>query len=208
MAEIFTPYKISYPYEGKLLIHCCCAPCSGVIIELLSFSKIDFSILFYNPNIYPKEEYELRKDHLKQFANKKNIPFIELDYDKENWEKEVSGLENEPERGKRCYKCFMMRLKKTAKYANKYGYKIFATSLGISRWKDIKQINLCGEKAASEVQNVSYWPYNWRKKGASQGMYEIAKREEFYMQKYCGCIYSYQASIAKKQSNIKLSILF
>ena len=92
--------------ENRLLLHSCCAPCAGEIMEALSVSEIKTSIYFYNPNIHPIEEYEIRKDENKRFCDKLGFEFIDADYDKDNWFKRVKGLENEPERGKRCTKCF------------------------------------------------------------------------------------------------------
>lgn len=174
----------------KLLLHSCCAPCSGEVMEALLFSGIDFSIFFYNPNIHPVQEYEIRKQENIEFANKHHIPFIDADYDKDNWFERVKGLEWEPERGKRCGACFDMRFERTALYAHEHGFPVISSSLGISRWKDMNQINTSGLKAASRYPGIEYWTYNWRKGGGSERMYEIAKRENFYKQEYCGCVYS------------------
>ena len=174
----------------KLLLHSCCAPCSGEVMEALLVSEIDFSIFFYNPNIHPVQEYEIRKQENINFAKTHNIPFIDADYDKERWFERIKGLEFEPERGKRCQLCFDMRFERTALYAHEHGYPVISSSLGISRWKDMNQINTAGIQAASRYPNLVYWTYNWRKAGGSARMYEIAKREEFYKQEYCGCVYS------------------
>lgn len=174
----------------SLLLHSCCAPCSGEVMEALLFSKIDFSIFFYNPNIHPVQEYEIRKEENIAFAKKHQIPFIDADYDKDNWFQRVKGLEWEPERGKRCSACFDMRFERTALYAHEHGFPVISSSLGISRWKDMNQINQAGIKAASRYPQLEYWTYNWRKSGGSERMYEIAKREQFYQQEYCGCVYS------------------
>jgi|TARA_R110002126_G_scaffold26047_1_gene88552 predicted adenine nucleotide alpha hydrolase (AANH) superfamily ATPase len=174
----------------KLLLHSCCAPCSGEVMEALTASGIEFAIFFYNPNIHPVQEYEIRKQENKRFAEKHNIPCIDADYDKDNWFERVKGLEWEPERGKRCTACFDMRFERTALYAHEHGYPVICSSLGISRWKDMNQINGSGERAAARYDNMTYWTYNWRKGGGAARMYEIAKREEFYKQEYCGCVYS------------------
>ncbi|CEK11778.1 epoxyqueuosine reductase QueH [Legionella hackeliae] len=174
----------------KLLLHSCCAPCSGEVMEALLASKIDFSIFFYNPNIHPVQEYEIRKQENIEFAKKHNIPFIDADYDKDNWFTRIKGLEWEPERGKRCTACFDMRFERTALYAYEHGFPVISSSLGISRWKDMNQINDSGIRAASRYPNIVYWTYNWRKNGGSERMYQIAKRENFYKQEYCGCVYS------------------
>lgn len=175
---------------NKLLLHSCCAPCSGEVMEALVVSGIDFSIFFYNPNIHPVQEYETRKQENVLFAEKHSIPFIDADYDKDNWFERVKGQEMEPERGKRCTTCFDMRFERTALYAHEHGFPVICSSLGISRWKDMNQINDSGIRAASRYPDMEYWTYNWRKNGGSSRMYEIAKRENFYKQEYCGCVYS------------------
>ena len=128
--------------------------------------------------------------YLEQFAKKHNIPFIDADYDRDQWFKRVQGLEWEPERGKRCSMCFDMRFERSALFAVEHGFKVFTSSLGISRWKDMVQINESGLRAASRHPGLLYWTYNWRKKGGSQRMYELSKQENFYKQEYCGCVYS------------------
>ena len=177
--------------ENKVLLHSCCACCSCDIIERMVDSKINFTVFYYNPNIFPQEEYEKRKQENKRFAKKFNVDFIDGDFDQENWLSKIKGLEQEPERGARCCRCFDIRLKETARYANENGFKIFATSLGISRWKDLEQINQSGTTAAKAFSNLIFWDFNWRKQDGSIRMYKIAKHEKFYMQKYCGCVYSF-----------------
>ena len=180
--------------EKKVLLHCCCAPCSGGIIESLLESSINFTILFYNPNIHPKEEYEIRKNEIIRFAEKKKIPFVDSDYDQDTWFKRVKGLELEPERGKRCSVCFDMRLERAALFAIEHGFKVFTSSFGISRWKDMDQVNTSGVRAAIRYPGLVYWAYNWRKQNGSARMHQVTKREKFYQQKYCGCIYSLRDS--------------
>jgi len=176
--------------EVKVLLHSCCAPCAGELMDSFIDSGIDFTIFFYNPNIHPKEEYEIRKNENIRYAQKRNIPFIDADYDRDQWFKRAKGLEFEPERGKRCSMCFDMRFERSALYAIEHDFKVFTSSLGISRWKDMNQINQSGIRAASYYPDLVYWTYNWRKKGGSQRMYEISKEEQFYQQEYCGCVYS------------------
>lgn len=185
--------------EKKVLLHSCCAPCSGEVIEAMVKSGLDLTIFFYNPNIHPKKEYDIRKNENIRYAEKLNIPFIDADYDVQNWFAKAKGMEHEPERGVRCTMCFDMRFLATAIYAKENGFKVFTSSLGISRWKNMHQINDCGIRAAeiansnvekSATDDVTYWTYNWRKQGGGARMYDIAKRESFYKQEYCGCIYS------------------
>lgn len=180
--------------ENKVLIHSCCAPCAGELMEKMKNAGIDLTIFFYNPNIHPKKEYEIRKQENIRFAEKMDIPFIDADYDVQNWFSRAKGMEYEPERGIRCTACFDMRFERTALYAYENGFKVFTSSLGISRWKNMDQINDCGIRAAKPYEGLEYWTYNWRKDGGSARMYEIAKRENFYKQEYCGCIYSLRDS--------------
>lgn len=174
----------------KVLLHSCCAPCSGEVMEAIRASGIEFAIYFYNPNIHPKEEYELRKSENIRFAEKHGIPFVDADYDTDNWFARAKGMEWEPERGARCTMCFDMRFERTALHAYEHGFPVITSCLGISRWKNMDQINGCGEKAAAKYPGLSYWTINWRKKGGAARMLEISKDERFYMQEYCGCIYS------------------
>ena len=183
--------KLTLPANAnKLLLHSCCAPCSGEVMESLQASGIEYTIFFYNPNIHPQKEYLIRKEENIRFAKKHNIPFVDADYDTDNWFERAKGMEKEPERCIRCTMCFDMRFERTALYAAENGFSVISSSLGISRWKDMKQINDCGERAVAPYPNMVYWNYNWRKKGGSARMIEISKREQFYQQEYCGCIYS------------------
>ena len=176
--------------KNKLLLHSCCAPCSGSVMEAICESNIEFSIFFYNPNIHPIKEYELRKEENIRYAKQNNIPFIDADYDTQNWFKRIKGFEETPERGYRCTICFEMRFERTALYAFENNFDIITSCLGISRWKNMDQINTAGTLAASRYPSLSYWTYNWRKHGGSKRMIELAKEEEFYQQQYCGCVYS------------------
>lgn len=184
------PHLAAPNAQKRVLVHSCCAPCSCEVIETMLRSGIDLTIFFYNPNIHPRHEYEIRKQENIRFAQKRAIPFVDADYDRENWFARVKGLEWEPERGKRCTVCFDMRFERTALYAYEHDFTVFTSSLGISRWKDMDQINASGMRAASRYPGMVYWTYNWRKMGGSQRMYEISKQEQFYQQEYCGCVYS------------------
>ncbi|HCT1803229.1 epoxyqueuosine reductase QueH [Acinetobacter baumannii] len=198
--------------HNKLLLHSCCAPCSGEVMESLIESNINFPIFFYNPNIHPVKEYLIRKEENIRFAEKHNIPFIDADYDTDNWFARAKGMENEPERGIRCTMCFDMRFERTALYAYENGFSLISSSLGISRWKNMAQINDCGIRAASHYPDIQYWDYNWRKNGGSSRMIEISKREEFYQQEYCGCVYSLRDTNRWRMSNgrdrIKIGVKF
>ena len=176
--------------ESSLLLHSCCAPCAGEIMEAVAVSDIDTTVYFYNPNIHPIEEYELRKEENKRYCEALNFKFIDADYDKDNWFDRIKGLEDEPERGERCTKCFDMRFERSALFAHENNFSLFATTLGISRWKDLDQVNNSGLRASKRYDDLTFWDFNWRKQGGSSRMIEISKREEFYQQEYCGCVYS------------------
>ena len=176
--------------ERQIVLHSCCAPCSCEVIEAIMASGLDQIVFFYNPNIHPEEEYLMRKNENKRFCEKLNVPFVDADYDTDNWFKRIKGFENEPERGHRCSLCFDMRFERTALFAVENNFNLFTSSLGISRWKDMNQINSSGQRAAKRFDNLEYWTFNWRKKGGAQRMIEISKAENFYQQEYCGCVYS------------------
>src|SRR5262245_13199343 len=114
----------------QLLLHTCCAPCAGDIMVSLLRSNIPYTLYFYNPNIHPKREYELRKQENISFAKEFSIPFIDADYDVDNWFARVKGLEWEPERGRRCSVCFDMRFERTALYATENGFSLISSTLG------------------------------------------------------------------------------
>lgn len=187
--------------DARVLLHSCCAPCSGEVMEAMTASGIDYSIFFYNPNIHPKSEYDLRKNENIRFAEANGIEFIDADYDPKNWFERATGMELEPERGKRCTMCFDMRFERTALYAHEHGFPVITSCLAISRWKNLEQINDCGLRAAAKYPGISYWTLNWRKDGGSARMIEISKRENFYQQEYCGCIYSLRDTNAWRESN-------
>jgi predicted adenine nucleotide alpha hydrolase (AANH) superfamily ATPase len=191
--------RLAPPAAGPLLLHSCCAPCSGEVMEALLASGIDYTIFFYNPNIHPKQEYLLRKEENIRFAEKHGIAFVDADYDTTNWFARVKGMEHEPERGARCTACFDMRFERTALYAHEHGFPMISSSLGISRWKNMQQINGCGIRAAGRYPDLVYWDYNWRKEGGAQRMVEISKREQFYQQEYCGCVYSLRDTNAHRE---------
>jgi len=205
--------KIEAPQNSDhVLLHSCCAPCAGEVMEAIHASGIQQTIFFYNPNIHPREEYEIRKDENKRFCDKLGLAFIDADYDKDNWFERVKGLENEPERGERCTVCFDMRFERTALYAHEHGFNVISSTLGISRWKNMTQINDCGVRAAVRYPGVEYWTYNWRKQGGASRMVEIAKREQFYQQEYCGCVYSLRDTnrwrLSRGRDRIKRGVKF
>ena len=205
--------QLNPPHPGApVLLHSCCAPCSGEIMEAMHASGVSYTVFFYNPNIHPEREYLLRKDENVRFANKHQIPFVDADYDPAAWFARARGMEHEPERGRRCSMCFDMRFARTALYAHEHGFRTFATSLGISRWKDAKQIDDAGHRAAAPYTDLVYWDYPWRKRGGAERMIQISKRESFYQQEYCGCAYSLRdtnhARLRQGRSRIALGEMY
>ena len=187
--------------ETTVLLHTCCAPCSSAIIEALLQNGITPVIYYCNPNIYPREEYEIRKNECTRYAQSLGLEIVDDDYDHESWLQEMAGLENEPERGGRCLKCFKMRLLRTARYAGLRGIKVITTTLASSRWKSLDQINEAGQWACDAVRQrveneippeneVIWWNQNWRKGGLQERRLEIIRQYDFYNQQYCGCEFS------------------
>jgi len=182
----------------RVLLHACCAPCSSAIVEWLMAHDIEPVIYYFNPNIYPLEEYEIRKNESKRHAESLGIRWIDDDrlgvtgYGQahDEWRQAVCGLENEPERGRRCEQCFYVRLLATAMKAQELGIPFFATTLASSRWKNLEQINAAGSKAADAVNGVQFWAQNWRKEGLQERRNELLKEYNFYNQLYCGCEFS------------------
>ena len=193
----------------RVLLHACCAPCSSAIVEWLQAHGIQPVIYYFNPNIYPEAEYEIRKAESKRHAESLGIEWIappdlplegrsSWEVAHEAWLRDVKGLENEPERGNRCSVCFYHRLKATAEKAAELGIPYFATTLASSRWKNIDQVNAAGLKACQstklpnqgEAPTPSFWPQNWRKDGLQDRRNELLKQYKFYNQLYCGCEFS------------------
>ena len=187
MLKIETPNK-----DDKVLLHSCCAPCSSAIIECMMANGIHPTVYYYNPNIYPFEEYEIRKAEAKRFVTSQGLSFVDADYDYDGWKECVCGMENEPERGRRCLQCFKMRLLQTAHYASEHGFTVFTTTLASSRWKSIEQINEAGQWAAAQVDGVTFWEQNWRKGGLQERRNQLLREYGFYNQLYCGCEFSRQ----------------
>lgn len=178
--------------ETKVLLHTCCAPCSSAIIEAMLKNGITPVIYYCNPNIYPYEEYLIRKNECTRYAESLGLEIVDDDYDHEGWLQAVKGMENEPERGDRCLKCFKLRLLRTAGYAASHGIKVITTTLASSRWKSLDQINEAGRWACDKVAgNVPvWWDQNWRKGGLQERRLQIIKEYDFYNQLYCGCEFS------------------
>lgn len=193
---------IQLPEEGitEVLLHACCAPCSSAIVEWMLAHDIRPTIYYYNPNIYPQEEYIIRKEESKRHAESLRLRWVDGDYSHDAWRSCVVGMENEPERGSRCLECFKMRMLTTARQAQALGMRYFTTTLASSRWKSIEQITAAGMWAQEKVNGerrengglepVSFWSQNWRKGGLSDRRNQLLKLYGFYNQQYCGCEYS------------------
>lgn len=172
----------------KFLLHTCCAPCGIAVIDELR--KVhDLSVLFYNPNIYPEEEYLLRKKEVVRVCTEWGVPMIDQDYLPETWNERVRGLESEPEQGKRCSVCIGMRLNHTAKVAKACGFSLFGTTLTMGSRKSSKVIFPIGE-AAARRQGIQFYAEDWKKKGREAIARAMVKERAIYRQNYCGCQYS------------------
>jgi len=147
-------------------------------------------IYYCNPNIYPKEEYLIRKNEITRYADKLGLTIIDDDYDHELWQSHIKGLEQEPERGARCLECFKLRLLRSARKCAQLGIDTFTTTLASSRWKSLEQINEAGTWAASQVEGVRFWERNWRKGGLQERRNQLLRENNFYNQLYCGCEFS------------------
>ena len=174
----------------RVLLHACCAPCSGAVLECLLKEGYEPVVFWSNSNITPREEYDHRENELLRYARSLNVPVVEDDYDHSAWLGCVKGLENEPERGSRCLECFKARLLRAAQYAAGHGFPILATTLASSRWKSLEQVDEAGGWACAQVEGVKWWPRNWRKGGLQERRAQIIKEQGFYNQSFCGCEFS------------------
>lgn len=181
--------------KGKvptILLHSCCAPCSSHVITFLK-EYFDITIIYYNPNIYPYEEYKKRKEEqirlLNEIKSKNKLNIIDCDYDNNIYEETIKGLEKEKEGGSRCYKCFWLRLDKTAQIAKENNYDYFSTTLTISPYKNSTVINEIG-KELETIYNITWLYSDYKKKDGYKKSIQLSKEYNLYRQNYCGCIYS------------------
>lgn len=178
--------------KKNILLHSCCAPCSSSVIFSL-MEHFNITILYYNPNISPIEEYKKRKEEqinlIKELENVVKINIIDCDYDNDIYEAKIKGFEECPERGKRCTICFNLRLEKTAEIAKKEGFDYFCTTLTVSPYKDAKLINKIG-KELSEKYQVKWLYSDFKKNDGYKKSIELSKKYGLYRQDYCGCKYS------------------
>lgn len=186
----------SSPNQHSVLLHACCAPCSAAIVECLLRNGIKPTVFFSNSNIFPLQEYEIRKQELIRFLSEQGVPYVEDKYDHAQWLDAIRGLEQEPERGNRCSACFHFRLKRAALFAQTHGYRWLTTTLASSRWKNIAQIDQAGHAAVADFPNVEWWEQNWRKGGLQMRRGELLRLNGFYNQQYCGCEFSFRTGTA------------
>lgn len=196
------PLKLQLPEQDtKVLLHACCAPCSGAIVECMLNNDIRPTIFYSNPNIYPRDEYLKRRDECRRYAESLGLEMVEDQWDHNLWLEEVAGLENEPERGKRCRRCFEFRLRRAAEYGREHGFGLLTSTLASSRWKSLDQIIDAGRAATADFPGISYWEQNWRKGGLTERRAAILRENNFYNQLYCGCEFSMNNKTKKENDN-------
>ena len=176
----------------SLLLHSCCAPCSSYCLSYLS-QYFRITLLYYNPNIYPEEEYFKRVEEQKRLIKEMDflnpVSFIEGSFDPQEFYSAVKGLEKCREGGERCFKCYELRLREAAEYAKKGGFDYFTTTLSISPLKNAVKINEIGE-ALAEKYGVSHLPSDFKKKEGYKKSIEFSRQYNLYRQDYCGCVFS------------------
>ncbi len=175
----------------RLLLHSCCGPCSSYVLEYLT-GYFDVTVLFYGPNIQPREEYDKRLGYQKRVLEHFGAAYLECAYGGEAFDEAVRGLESEPEGGVRCTACFALRIGETARLAALHGFDWYCTTLSVSPHKDAERINAIG-RAMGEKYNVRWLPSDFKKRGGYQRSIELSRELELYRQDYCGCLYSKQA---------------
>jgi len=197
---------------SKILLHSCCAPCSAYVIQELQ-KEYKVTLFYFNPNIFPKEEYQKRLAEAKEYCQKIKVDFIEGRFSESNseteldsesyktehglWLEKIKGYENEPEKGKRCEICYKHRLEKTALEAKELGYDVFCSTLSISPHKDAQMINKIGLELSKEY-GIEYLESDWKKHDGFKKSCDISREEGFYRQEYCGCEFTLLNSIAKR----------
>lgn len=179
---------MSNPIKERLLLHTCCAPCSIYIINQL-LDKFDLMVYFFNPNIFPEEEYLQRQSEIKKFCQSTKIDFYEEDYQLKRWLNFIKGYESEPERGFRCDLCFLFRLSKAAEFARVNDFDWFSTTLTMGRQKNSLQVLNAGRKAESKYR-IKFWDQDFKKNYGVQISDWLANRLGLYKQDYCGCVFS------------------
>lgn len=174
--------------KERMLLHACCGPCSTHVIETLK-PNYELTLFFYNPNIYPKDEYLKRLEAVKKVSKEMRVPLIIDEYDQYAWNNAVRGFEGEPEGARRCEFCFRLRLEVTAEYAKKHNYDVYCTTLTISPSKNASLINDIGRELQTEYY-IDFLEADFKKDNGYQKSIELSKKLGLYRQTYCGCIYS------------------
>lgn len=177
--------------NNKLLLHSCCGPCSTAVLTRLK-DYFDITVLYYNPNIEPRKEYEKRKIEQLKVLDKLNIKYMDIDYLNEEYRNKVIGYENEPENGLRCHLCYRLRLEKTAILAKENNFDYFCTTLTISPYKSAKVINPIGIEL-EEIYGVKYLLSDFKKEDGYKKSIELSNEFNLYRQDYCGCLFSKKA---------------
>ncbi len=174
----------------RLLLHACCAPCSSYVLEYLT-KYFDITVFFYNPNISPESEYLHRVSEIKRLISEMcpTVHFIEGRYEPKKFYDMAKGLEDAPERGERCLKCYRMRIEESAVIAKQGNFDYFTTTLSISPQKDSHVLNSIG-KEISEIYDIPYLYSDFKKKGGYKRSIELSAQFHLYRQNFCGCIYS------------------
>lgn len=189
-----------------LLLHSCCAPCSSACLEILH-KYFDVTVFYYNPNIDDEDEYEKRKREQIRFLNETGwANILDCDHEKEAFERIAFGWENEPERGKRCYLCYALRLEKTAAKAKEKGFDYFTTTLSLSPYKNSKWINEIG-RSLEEKYSVLFLPSDFKKKGGYLRSIALSEQYSLYRQDFCGCRFSKEEMERKRRSKAHETVL-
>lgn len=193
--NLFKNEVANFDKKHSILLHSCCAPCSSHVISVLK-DYFDITILYYNPNISPIQEYEKRKQEQINFIKQLDcgIKIMNCDYDNDVYEECIKGLENEKEGGARCLKCFRLRLEKTAKLASINNFDYFCTTLTVSPYKNSQVINSIG-KELMNIYNVKWLYSDFKKEEGYKHSIVLSKQYNLYRQDYCGCIYSIRNKI-------------
>lgn len=169
----------------KVLLHICCGVCAGAVVQKLQADGFEVTGFFYNPNIYPEEEYKQRLEVVREASRLLGFELIAGPYDNLVWQEQIKGLEEEPEGGKRCQACFRMRLRKTAEKAQELGIEHLASTLSVSPHKNVQEINAIGQELST-----GFLPYDFKKQDGFKKTMDFAKEHNFYRQHYCGCVFS------------------
>lgn len=176
----------------RLLLHCCCAPCSSYVLEYLS-RFFEITCLFYNPNISPAEEYEKRAEELRRLISEQPhenpVSIIVEKYNPQDFFAAIKGYEHIKEGGERCFRCYRLRLEMAAKYAKEYNFDYFCSTLSISPLKNARKLNDIGEEL-SDIYKISHLPNDFKKKGGYKRSIELSAEYDLYRQNYCGCVFS------------------